>query len=112
MKRILLLTFIASLFAAGSAFAHCGACTTGDQAHAKGDKAKMECTEKATCPVTGATACETKACDTKAKGEMAACPADCSAKCCAKAEAKEEAVASSPPACCPAGKSGKSNKAA
>ena len=95
MKKFLLITFIASMFAAGSAFAHCGACGTGDASHDKAAKT-AECAE----------ACKTKCCASKDK---AACKDACSKKaCCSKAKDKAADTAAAPaPSCCPGSKASK-----
>lgn len=91
MKKILLITVLGTLFAAGSAFAHCGTCGVGEKAH--GDAAKADCT--AECA---------KACCAEKKAE---CKADCTKPCCAKEKAADETAAAKPDACCPATKAGK-----
>jgi hypothetical protein len=100
MKKFLLLTFVASLFAAGSAFAHCGACGTGEAAH---DHAATA--EKACCGTEAGKCCSDKA--AKADCSNSDCKSACTKSCDSKAKAKDETAVSPPPACCPASKSGK-----
>lgn len=94
MKKYLLLTVVASIFAAGSALANCGTCGAGHEKAGKADKAACAeaCTasKKAECTADGKAACKaacTKPCDTTAKAD--------------------ETATSSAPACCPATKSSK-----
>ncbi|MEX0325909.1 MAG: hypothetical protein AB3N33_07470 [Puniceicoccaceae bacterium] len=90
MKKVLLLTAISSLFFATSAFAHCGSCGAGDEAH---DHAKKEC-----CGTEGKCCHEKKACE-----EKKACGEECKKECCAKKEKCEKtAAAAEKKACCPA----------
>jgi hypothetical protein len=90
MKKILLITVLGTLFAAGSAFGHCGTCGVGDEAHAEG--AKSEC--KADC---------SKPCSDEKKAD---CKAECKKDCAKPCDAKEKAAAK-PSACCPATKAAK-----
>jgi hypothetical protein len=80
MKKILLLTAIASMFAATSAFAHCGSCEAGEKAECKAECKKECCAKKKDC----------------AK--------ECKKECCAKKESKDEtaAAATKEGACCAA----------
>jgi hypothetical protein len=118
MKKFLLLTFVASLFAAGSAFAHCGACGAVEKAH---DHAATA--EKACCGTEAGKCCSDKA--AKSECTKSCCKSECTKSCCGtegkccsadkakcesgctKDKAKDETAVAAPPACCPAGKSGK-----
>jgi len=106
MKKILLLTFVGTLFAAGSAFAHCGSCGTGEEAHEHA--AKACCSEKA-----GECCKAAKACCSDKAGECckkkSACKSDCTKPCCGKEKAEKAAdatAAAKAPSCCPASKAG------
>ena len=99
MKKILLIAIVGTLFATSSAFAHCGSCGVGDEAHAE---KKACCAEKADCKKD----CE-KACCAAKKAECSDkkenCKEKCSKPCCAKEKADETAASSTEaPACCPA----------
>lgn len=85
MKKILLLTAIASLFAVSSAYAHCGSCAA-DEAHA--DK-KECCSEGEKC------CAEKKACKEECKKE---CEKKCSKE---EAASDDTAAATKEGACCP-----------
>ena len=82
MKKILLLSAIASMFIASSAYAGCGSCgAEGDHSHAK----KECCSEGEKC-------CK----------EKKACKAECTKECCAKKENCEKTAATTEKAaCCP-----------
>jgi len=87
MKKFLLITVLGLFFAAGSAFAHCGACGA-DDAHKHADKAaKAEC--KAECCGTDGKCCK-EAC-TKDKAKKKCCGTE--GKCCKEACTKDDAKA-------------------
>jgi hypothetical protein len=90
MKKILLITVLGTLFAAGSAFAHCGTCGVGDAAH--GDKAKAECKTECAKPCCGEKKADCKSECTKEKAEE---------------KAADETAAAKSGACCPAQKAAK-----
>lgn len=107
MKKILLITFIGTLFAAGSAFAHCGACGPASDAEHK-ETAKACCSAKAECTAEAMASCPYS-------GDKAACSKDAKAagkgactKPCDSATKTETAKAAKDGACCPATKSDKS----
>ena len=91
MKKIILLAMIGTLFAAGSAFAHCGSCGVGDEA--KEHKAEC-CGKEGKCCHDKKADCE-KACDDKKKAE---CKEACEKK------KSDSTAAAEAPACCPASK--------
>jgi hypothetical protein len=106
MKKILLITILGTLFAAGSAFAHCGACGA-DAAHAeKGDKMECKAECKKACCGKKAECCKaecTKSCDGEGK-KCCGTEGKCCKSACTKDEAKEKAEAAAKPAPCCAGK--------
>ena len=85
MKKILLIAFLGTLFATGSAFAHCGSCGTDAKAHDHKHAAKECCKEGEGC--------------CKAKSE---CKKACEKPSEEKKEKAEETAAAAPAACCPA----------
>ncbi len=104
MKKIILLAFVGTLFAAGNAFAHCGSCGVGDEAKEHKHEAKAEC-----CGKDGKCCHEKKDCkgDKACDGDkMAKCKEGCDKPCCAKEKAAPTAAAEAP-ACCPASKAAK-----
>lgn len=116
MKKILLLAFIGTLFAAASAYAGSGCCPamskdtaavkkaeTMEQAACSKGSAKMA--EKATCTKGECGSAQMAAC-TSCTGDKA--KAACAAGECAREKAEAETTAaSSMPACCPGDKSTK-----
>ncbi|MFO7724550.1 MAG: hypothetical protein R6V45_03290 [Oceanipulchritudo sp.] len=117
MKKILLLAFVGTLFAAASAYAGSGCCPamSKDTAAVK----KAETMEQAACSKSKGEMAEKASCTKGDCGsaEMAACTActegkakeACAAGECAREMAESETTAaSSQPACCPGDKSEKS----
>lgn len=92
MKKILLITFLGTLFAAGSAFAHCGACGS-DAAH-KADKAECKSECMAECKAECAKDKAKKCCgSSECAKDKAACTKD-------KAEGNADDTAAKPAPCC------------
>ena len=105
MKKLLLLTFIGSLFATGAAFAHCGSCGAGDEAHSHGDKAAECCSDKPGECCKDKAKCKSE-CKHKHMHGKKCCgdkPGECCKSECKKEEkAKAETAAAKSGACCPA----------
>ena len=96
MKKILLITILGTLFAAGNAFAHCGACAADAAEKADKIECKAECKK---CCGTEGKCCKSE-CKSKCEGKKC-CGTE--GKCCKEkcSEEKADDTAAKSEACCP-----------